>query len=178
MRRPTQRCLDAVFLCIIAVLLSCPGCGGSSSLATNPNTPGGGARPGEAKLALTATAEGSDYRLALSAPGALDLYQIAGTLRFDAQRYTLISAEAGGGLGSPEACLFIGSEIEPGRVAFAYTKRFYGPGANGDISLLTVRITPKAGFKLSDFSLETGPGKLVVRDSKKQVLSVSMEAAL
>jgi hypothetical protein len=98
-------------------------------------------------------------------------------VKYDPQRYDLQNVEAGGGLGGPEECYFVGGESSAGRIAFAYTKKLYGPGVSGSVNLLSLRVAPKAGFSLSDFSLDTAPGKLLARNSKKQAFAASVEAA-
>lgn len=165
---------------ISASLLALLGCGGgANSPAGAPgagqlNAPSSGA-PGSAALDLSAQREGASYRVNLYAQGASDLYQIAGTLSFDGGRYRVLTVEAGGGLGSPEEAVFLGTESAPGQVDFAYTKRAYGAGYSGDLWLLSVIVEPQAGdFSLGDFSLDQQPGKLLLRDSKKQALSVSL----
>jgi hypothetical protein len=171
---------------ILISLVVLTGCAGGAmhprvgpGATAGPDGPGSGQAKtaGELQLQLSAAAEGGAYRLMLSAPNAADIYQIAGTLAYDTSRYTLIATEAGGGLGGPEAAYFLAGETAQGRIAFAYTKRAYGPGASGGVNLLSVRVTPNAGFSLGDFSLDTSAGRLLVRNSKKQAFAVSVEAA-
>lgn len=164
-------------------LLFLAGCGGGATgarLAPGSHTgPGGANTPpalaGALKLTLRAAPDVGGYRLMLCAPSVQDLYQIAGAVQYNPQRYDLQSIEAGGGLGGPEDCYFVGGETSPGRIAFAYTKMQYGPGAMGSVNLLCLRVAPKANFSLGDFSLDQAPGKLLARNSKKQVFTASVE---
>jgi hypothetical protein len=162
-----------------ALLLALVGCGGGDSdaiRAGGPNSqPVGASEQGDAAIELSTVKEGVNHRVNLHARGALDIYQIAGTLSFDGGRYSVVGIEAGGGLGGPEDAIFLCAESAPGRLDFAYTKRAYGPGVSGDAWLLSVLVEPQAGaFSLGDFSLAEGPGKLLVRDGRKQALSVSV----
>lgn len=116
-------------------------------------------------------------RLMLAARDATDLYQVAGTLSYDPARYDLLNVEAGGGLGGPEDCYFVGGETVQGRVAFAYTKRWHGAGAQGSVNLLSVVIAPRRAFSLADFSVDTGPGQLLLRNSAKQAFAPTVEVA-
>jgi hypothetical protein len=158
-------------------LVGCSGGAAGSRLHTNPGGSVAPATAGALKLSLSAAPEGGGYRLMLAAPSAQDLYQIAGAVKYDPQRYDLRTVEAGGGLGGPEDCYFVSGETTTGRIAFAYTKKLYGPGASGSVNLLCLRVTPKAGFSLADFSLDLTPGKLLARNSKKQVFAASVEVA-
>ncbi|MCH7471558.1 hypothetical protein IIA79_01200, partial [bacterium] len=69
---------------------------------------------------------------------------------------------------------FFSGEPVPGELAFAYTRRYFGPGASGPVDLLSVKITPLDHFTLSDFELDTSPGALIVRDSAKRELVVQV----
>ncbi len=166
--------------CFLFVLAGCAG--GQLHSRLEPGAPAGtgagqAVTAGAVRLGLSASAEGGQYRVMLSAPQAGDVYQIAGTLKYNAARYTLTATEAGGSLGGPEAAYFVAGETAPGQIAFAYTKRQYGPGASGSLNLLSVRVTPRSGFSLGDFSLDTAPGRLLVRNSKKQAFAVTLEVA-
>ena len=81
---------------------------------------------------------------------------------------------AGGGLGKPPEAYFVWGERTPGRLDFAYTKRFYGPGATGTVPLLSVRVSTRAGFSLGDFTLDTAAGTLLARDSAKREFGVTL----
>src|SRR5688572_28815146 len=97
---------------------------------------------GSVRLVLDAEQDGSQWRVNLRAPGARDLYQVGGTLAFDPLKYDVVAVEAGGGLGQPDSSYFAGQETEPGRVSFAYTRRYWGEGASGDLWLVSLRVRP------------------------------------
>jgi hypothetical protein len=61
-------------------------------------------------------------------------------------------------------------------VAFAYTKRFWGPGADGDVWLVSLRVRPNGTFNAADFSL-LKDAKLLARDSKKRKIEVTAGGA-
>jgi len=136
---------------------------------TPPATP-----PSGLELQLNATAEQDSWRITLSAPSATDLYQLAGTLIYEPERYTLRSVEAGGGLGGPQDAYFVWGEHDHGRLDFAYTKRYYGAGFSGQVSLLSIRVNALDGFRLADFRLDTSTGKLLARDSAKRGFAVQL----
>ena len=170
---------NSIWIVVTLCLAACAaGCRGNSAAVNLPASGGSNPAGGQAntvRLTLDAKQEAGDYRLILSAPNASDLYQLAGTLVYDPQRYTLQRVEAGGGLGGPEASYLFDGEHTAGRHAFAYTKRYAGPGANGAVSLLHFIVVPLQGkFKLDDFKLDTTAGQLKVRDSKKHDFSVSV----
>ncbi len=166
---------------ILLVLLILAGCGGGSSSRANPgeqqNNNGASDAAGSVKLTLDAVQEGNVWRINLRAPRASDLYQVAGTLAFDTLKYDVVAVEAGGGLGTPENSYFAGQETSPGRVAFAYTRRYYGAGVSGDTWLVSLRVSPSATFSLSDFTLLQGDGAVLCRDSQKRKLAVSVGGA-
>jgi hypothetical protein len=166
---------------LLAVALLLAACGGGSGSRTNQNNgavppvadaPGGDAA-GRVTLALSAARDGELWRVNLKAPQATDLYQVGGTLAFDGGKYEVESIEAGGGLGQPATSYFIGQETAPGRVDFAYTRRFFGPGASGSVWLVSLRVRPTGQFRLSDFRLDE-QARLLARDSKKQSLTVTV----
>lgn len=164
---------------LTTLLLALLGCGGGNSPAGAPGADEGAGlqanAPGSAALELSALRESANYRVNLYAQGVSDLYQIAGTLGFDGGRYRVLTVEAGGGLGSPQEAVFLGTESAPGQVDFAYTKRAYGTGYSGDLWLLSVVVEPLTGvFSLGDFTLDQTPGKLLLRNSKKQALNASV----
>jgi hypothetical protein len=173
---------------IVSILLLLASCGGGrhSVRGGAPEQPGGGiqaggqppANPeaGSVRVSLSAEQDGSDWRVNLIAPDASDLYQIGGTLAFDSTKYEVLTVEAGGGLGQPENSYFVGRETSPGRVAFAYTKRFYGAGASGKLWLVSLRVHPKGSFSAADFKLDENQ-KLMARDSKKRVMHVEAGSA-
>ena len=172
---------------IIFLLLLLASCGGGHRAARGgqqdqlPGNSTGGqpaADPnaGNVHLTLTAEQDGSDWRINLIAPSASDLYQIGGTLAFDSSKYEVVAVEAGGGLGQPENSYFVGKETSPGRVAFAYTKRFYGAGSSGKLWLVSLRVHPRSTFNAADFKLDENQ-KLMARDSKKRVMRVEVGGA-
>src|SRR5688500_16125138 len=140
-------------LITLTLLLVLAGCGGGGSRARGgqPAAPGTVQQPGQPqadpaagslRVSLTAEQEGSDWRVNLIAPAASDLYQIGGTLAFDSAKYEIVTIEARGGLGQPGDSYFVGKESAPGKVSFAYTKRYWGNGAIGKLSLVTLRVRP------------------------------------
>jgi hypothetical protein len=168
---------------LAALLMS--GCGSGGNTTTDPGrteqpgnndapTPSGEA--GSVSLSLDALTEGASYRLVLSVPQAQDLYQLAGTLVYDPQRYRIERVEAGGGLGTPQDSYFMDAECTAGRRGFAYTRRFAGAGVGGPASLVHFIVTPlgQTHFALADFSLNTAEAPLKVRDSHKHEFRVSI----
>jgi hypothetical protein len=168
------------WFCLLLALLAAGLLGGCRTGAAVLTPQGGSNQPGvaeagELNLTLGAQAEGSQYRLVLSAPNASDLYQVGGTLVYDPQRYEIDRVEAGGGLGTPQNSYLVNGEKTPGRLGFAYTKRFAGPGANGQVSLLHFVVIPRRGrFQLADFTLATADAPLKARDSKKHDFRVTV----
>lgn len=163
-------------LTIIALILLA-GCGGGGGATLSP-LPSSGAAPtpetsGPLTLALEVETAGDARRIVLSARDAVDLYQLAATLEYDASRYQLVEAVSGGGLGNAAESYFICEETAPGQLDFAYTRRYYGPGASGEVRLLEVVVNPLAEFALSDFSISDQPGALLARDGAKRELAVT-----
>lgn len=168
--------LGAICLLILAA------CGGGTAKApASGNQSAGPSAPadtqGELDLALQAQAEGTNWRITLSAPNATDLYQIAGSISYDTTRFSVVTAEAGGGLGGPVEALYVSGEPEPGRLDFAYTKRAAGPGFSGQLNLYSVVVQPLDGAAqlspaqvASEFRLELAEGRIRARDSRKQDL--------
>jgi hypothetical protein len=173
---------------IVSLLLLLASCGGGHAAprgGQQDQLPGSGATGGQptpnpdagsVRVTLTADQDGSDWRVNLIAPSASDLYQIGGTIAFDSSKYAVVAVEAGGGLGQPDNSYFVGKETSPGRVAFAYTKRFYGAGANGKLWLVSLRVHPKGSFSAADFKLDPEQ-KLMARDSKKRVMRIDAGGA-
>lgn len=167
---------------IVSLLLVLASCGGGSRprggqqdqppVTQQPGQPQPDPAAGSLRVSLAAEQDGNDWRINLIAPSATDLYQIGGTLAFDSAKYELITIEAGGGLGQPNDSYFVGKETAPGRIGFAYTKRYWGSGANGKLNLVTLRVRPTGGvFSLADFRLDPN-ARLMARDSKKRVMRV------
>lgn len=152
------------------------GCGGGGQATLSPLPAG---RPAPASndarsltLKLQAEDAGANRRVVLVATDAVDLYQLAGTLTYDSSRYQLVEAASAGGLGEPDDSYFMCQETEPGRLDFAYTRRFYGPGVTGEVPLLDVVVSPSAQFSLADFAIDDQPGELLARDSAKRELAI------
>src|SRR4051812_11195913 len=123
----------AGFIILLVLLAGCGGGHRAPSGSSQTPAPGGSgnsptpnADAGSVRLVLDAKPDGGEWRVNLRAPGASDLYQVGGTLAFDTTKYQVVAVEAGGGLGQPDTSYFVGQETEPGRVAFAYTKRYWG----------------------------------------------------
>jgi len=167
-----KRLLTALALVLLA------GCGGGGSGTGTtiplPDDAGTADETGAVTLELSAQAQDGNWRVVLSAPAATDLYQLAGTLAYDPADYTVLDCQAGGGLGAPEECYFLSGEAAAGEVDFAYTRRFHGAGASGDLCLLAVLVQSTGEFRLADFSLETAADQLVVRDSQRRRLAVDL----
>ncbi|MBN2081441.1 hypothetical protein JW859_04445 [bacterium] len=160
-------------LLTVLALILLAGCGGGGGAPIQlPDDSGTAGEVGAVTLQLSARAEDGSWRVVLSAPNATDLYQLAGTLAFDPADYTVVDCRAGGGLGAPEECYFLSGEAIAGELDFAYTRRFHGAGASGDLCLLEVLVQPAAEFRLADFSLATGTEALKVRNSQRQLLRV------
>ena len=157
---------------MLLALLLLVGCQAGSALHDPPQEQSAPAL--KLGLRLTAEQSGGDWRVLLTAPNASDLYQIAGTLRYDPARYDVLGVEAGGGLGGFEDCYFLSGEPVPGSIAFAYTKRRHGAGAGGDVTLLAVRVSPRGAFRVADFELDSAPGALVARDSAKRNFDIAV----
>ena len=157
---------------LILILVLIAGCQGGAGTSQNPASPsentGDPAVAGPIDLQLSAMSDGANERVVLTARDARDLYQIASTIVYDPARYEVLSIEAGGGLGMPEDSYFVAGEPESGRIDFAYTKRFSGPGASGDVNLLHIVVRPLDKFRLSDFRMDNAPGTTLVRDSRKR----------
>ena len=165
---------------LISLLLLLASCGGGQRVRSGqqdqlpgqaPGYPQPNPDAGSVHLTLTADDEGGQWRVNLVAPSASDLYQVGGTLAFDSSKYSVVAVEAGGGLGQPADSYFVGQETSPGRVAFAYTKRYWGNGASGKLWLVSLRVKPTGTFSLADFKLDPD-AKLLARDSKKRVMQV------
>ncbi|MCB1217603.1 hypothetical protein KDL44_09425 [bacterium] len=175
-----MRVIHVLAAAVLAVVLfvACGGGGGSQEAGTRLGQP----QPAEElsrgtlNLAMDSRA-GSDgtTRVLLKAEQASDLYQIAGTLQYDPGLYELLLVEAGGGLGSPEEAYFLDGEGTPGRIDFAYTRRYFGAGISGEPLLLSVKVRPLGNFSLSDFSLDTSAGSYRLRDSHKQDMEFTVE---
>jgi hypothetical protein len=163
-------------LALVPVLFMCA-CGGGSARLGSGNAPeAAGQSGGRAALNISARVEGSMWRVDLMAEDAADLYQIAGTLDIDTAVCSVKLVEAGGGLGGPESAWFVGETDAGSRLDFAYTKRFHGPGASGDLRLLSVVVeTTRSGLQPADleraFTLRQGAGELRVRDSERRNMS-------
>jgi hypothetical protein len=172
-----------LFISLLLLLASCGGHGGTRG-AGQQNPPGGlqtgqptpNPDAGSVRVTLDAQQDGGEWRVNLMAPSASDLYQIGGTLAFDSSKYSVVGVEAGGGLGQSDNSYFVGQETSPGRVAFAYTKRFWGAGASGKLWLVSLRVRPTGSFSLADFKLDENQ-KLLARDSKKRVMKVEIGGA-
>jgi hypothetical protein len=170
----------ALIVSLLLILASCGG-GGSRPRTGQPDAPAGGVQQpgqpqpdpaaGSLRVTLTSEQDGNDWRVTLTAPSASDLYQIGGTLAFDSAKYEVVSIEAGGGLGQPGDSYFVGKESSPGKVGFAYTKRYWGSGASGKLALVSLRVRPVGAFSLTDFKLDPA-AKLLARDSQRRVMRV------
>ena len=159
----------------LVALLALAGCRGGGFLPAHSDQDSpSGSTAGKLSLSLDARQQGGDYRLLLAAPSAEDLYQVAGTLLYDPQRYEVVAVESGGGLGDPTQSYFVSGETEQGRLRFAYTKRFWGEGASGPVSLMAIRVRPLSAFRLGDFQLDQRSGMLRVRNSRRDSFSVSV----
>jgi len=158
----------------LLLLAACQG-GGGTAPTLAPTAPDQvGEPPNLLQLEITAAEVGDLWRVTLQAPQAQDLYQLAGTLVYDPARYSIATVEAGGGLGGPEESYFVWGQRDPGRIDFAYTRRYYGAGVSGPAALLSVRVRPVAQFALADFRLDTAENALLARDGLKRVLEVSL----
>jgi hypothetical protein len=162
---------------IFSLFLLLAGCAGGSSAGPRGGQDSAPVIPAAGTLLLDFVTEqvGDEVTVELRAPSAVDLYQVAGTLQFDPLRYEFVAVEAGGGLGQPGEALFVGQESQPGRVDFAYTQRWQGPGRNGLLRLLRLRVRATGQFDRADFSLDLRPDKLRARDSRRRDLAARLE---
>lgn len=160
----------------VLILLLIAGCGKGAGAPRQQGSQPAGDSAGSVRLTLTAEEAAGEWRVNLHAPGASDLYQVAGTLAFDPLKYDVVAVEAGGGLGQPDRSYFAGQETAPGRVAFAYTQRYWGEGSRGDLWLVSLRVRPRGEFRLGDFTLDR-ESRLLARDSKKRALQVEAGGA-
>lgn len=173
-----MRAIHVIAVAFIAAVLFVA-CGGGQSSGINANRQ---VEPGQDQLRtalnLELSSEALDngsYRVYLYGRQARDLYQIAGSLLFDTGLYTVELVEAGGGLGGPDESYFVDGQSEAGRLDFAYTRRWFGDGISGDPLLLSVTFRPLGSFSEKDFSIDSSPGAIRVRDSHKQDLQFSCE---
>jgi hypothetical protein len=133
-----------LFAALIALLAlaACGGKGGSAS--TRPAVQEPAIPPASERNTVSLTQEyttsGGEGRLevTLAAQSMLDLYQIAGTLRYDESSLQLERVSQGSFLGDPAEVVFF-QRAEGGRLAFALTKRRIEPGAIGNGVLLRAR---------------------------------------
>jgi hypothetical protein len=195
--------LRTLFLILAGLLvLLCAACGGGNSRGANlgagngagqGNTaqqPASGSQSGlaaphsqsagELELNIAAAPDGDDWRVTLSASAAKDLYQLAGSIDFDPAAYEILSPEAGGGLGGPENAIFSAQQRISGRLDFAYSIRRFGPGRDGELSLISLKVRSLSGDKPSAsevaraFKLDNSEGRLLARSSSKQRFDVSV----
>jgi hypothetical protein len=125
-------------------------------------------------LILTGIERDGFAEVVLEAHDAQDLYQIAGAITYDPNRYFIQEVAQSGGLGEPASTYFGWGARQPGRIEFGYTKRYKGAGSHGTVKLLKLVVTPQTGLTLDDFALDASPGQLLARDSLKQELAVSI----
>lgn len=168
-----MRALKAVAVVFAAVLFlfACGGGGGQQGQQSPAQQVQGSDNALRQTLDLQLSSESYDdgsYRVLLHGKHARDLYQIAGSLRYDFALYEVIVVEAGGGLGQPDNSYFIDNIAEPGKLDFAYTRRWHGDGVNGDPLLMAVKVRPLGAFDLKDFRLEPQTDRFMLRDSDKQ----------
>jgi hypothetical protein len=160
----------------VLIFLLVSACGKGVGTPRQQGSQPGDGTAGTVRLTLTSEEVEGEYRVNLQAPGASDLYQVAGTLTFDPLKYEVVAIEAGGGLGQPDSSYFAGQETAPGRAVFAYTRRFWGEGADGDLWLVSLRVRPRGAFRLADFAVDR-ESRLLARDSKKRELEVETGGA-
>lgn len=162
--------LAAIAAVAVVLFVACGGNGSDpDSSAPLPTETGSDRQVLDLGLSSESYGDGT-HRVLLHGHGARDLYQIAGTLNYDPALYEIVLVEAGGGLGNPEQSYFIDNRDVPGSLDFAYTRRWHGPGVDGDPLLLSVKVRPLGAFELSDFSIDTSADALRLRDSQKQDL--------
>jgi hypothetical protein len=167
-----MRAIHILAAACIAVLLfvACGGGGQPSGVNADPQVDHS---PDQLRSALDLdlSSEALDngiYRILLHGRHAKDLYQIGATLEFDPALYEIVLVEAGGGLGGPHESYFIDGLTKPGKLDFAYTRRWFGDGISGDPLLLSVKVRPLGKFNKQDFRIDTSAAAIRVRDSKKQ----------
>lgn len=166
-------CIGAVFAIF---LLACTACGGANGSqpdvsGVEPLTFGVDANT----LALTEdfSTEGDTSKLTvtLTAESFFDLYQIAGTLSYDAESLELTGVSQGSFLGDPPEVIFFHRTDDPGQIPFTLTRRSISLGATGRGVLL------RAQFKLLTNRLPVQlvwlEEELVVRDSLRHDIQVN-----
>ena len=131
-------------LAALLALLALAACGGKNGASVRsgvqvPVIPPAGERNTVSLLQEFNTSSGeSRLEVTLAAQNMLDLYQIAGALRYDESSLELESVSQGSFLGEPPEVVFF-QRAECGRLAFALTKRRVAPGAIGNGVLLRAR---------------------------------------
>ncbi|MCD6282980.1 hypothetical protein J7J84_05185 [bacterium] len=172
----TLRRLCGIGAVFAIFLLLCTACGGANG---NQPDPSGLELPPTSvdanKLALTedfsTEGDASKLTVTLTAESFFDLYQIAGTLAYDAESLELAGVSQGSFLGDPPEVIFFQRADDPGQIPFALTRRSISPGATGRGILLRAQfrvLTNRLPAQLVWLEEE-----LVVRDSLRHDIRVS-----
>jgi hypothetical protein len=121
----------------LAIFLAwCTACGGGNGSQPDPSgadLPPPGTDANTLALSEDFSTEGdvSKLTVTLTAESFIDLYQIAGTLAYDADSLELTGVSQGSFLGDPPEVIFFCRTDELGRIPFALTRRSISAGATG-----------------------------------------------
>ena len=158
-------------LAVVAALMLMGCGGGGSDLAQVTDT---GIPEGNPGLDLLGSQQDGGWRIDLIVREASDLYQIAASVNYPPEKYKVVLVESGGGLGGPLDSFFASGETEPGNIDLAYTKRYAGHGADGDLRLASIKVIPVGEFNIRDFRIDSEEHKLLVRDSNRQPVKLPL----
>jgi len=156
-------------------LLFCTACGGANGSQPDPSgleLPPTNVDADTLTLTEDFSTEGDESKLTvtLAAESFFDLYQIAGTLAYDADSLELTGVSQGSFLGDPPEVIFFHRTEEPGQIPFTLTRRSISAGAIGRGILL------RAQFRVLTNRLPVRlvwlEDKLVVRDSLRHDIQI------
>ena len=157
-------------------LLACTACGGTNGSQPDPSGlefPPTNLDANSLALTEDFSTEGDASKLTvtLTAESFFDLYQIAGTLGYDADSLELTGVSQGSFLGDPPEVIFFLRTDDPGQIPFTLTRRSISAGAIGRGILLRAQfrvLTNRLPVQLVWLEEE-----LIVRDSLRHDIQVS-----
>lgn len=172
----TLRKLCGIGAVLAIFLFLCTACGGVNGSQPDPSgveLPQTNIDANTLALTEDFSTEGDASKLTvtLTAESFFDLYQIAGTLSYDADSLELTGVSQGSFLGDPPGVMFFQRTDEPGRIPFTLTRRSISAGAIGRGILLRAQfrvLTNRLPVRLVWLEDE-----LVVRDSLRHDIQVS-----